>query len=96
MLTIQNGYKLIGEKYGHLEWIMWDVEVSSDVYTFHFKRPNGNSGWVYETIVLKRRMEFNKWGNSYVYYMDGQPYTFEYLSDIQNMKFSLTILLDKK
>ena len=96
MLTIQNGYKLIGEKYGHLEWIMWDVVKGSDVYSFHFKRSNGNSGSIYETIVLKRRMEFNKWGNSYVYYMDGQPYTFEYLSDIQNMKFSLTILLDKK
>ena len=96
MLTIRNGYKLIGEKYGHLEWTMWDVIEGSDVYSFHFKRPNGNSGTVYETIVLKRRMEFNKWGNSYVYYMDGQPYTFEYLLDIQNMKFSLTILLDKK
>ena len=95
MLTIRNQYKLIGEKYGHLEWIMWDVVEGPDVYTFHFKRPNGrNSGW--ETIVLKRNMEFDKLGDSYVYYMDGQPYTFEYLSDIQNMKYSLTILLDKK
>jgi hypothetical protein len=93
MLTIRNQYKLIGEKYGHLEWIMWDVVEGSDVYSFLFKRP---SGTVYETIVLKRRMEFNQLGDSYVYYMDGQPYTFEYLSDIKNMKYSLTILLDKK
>ena len=96
MLTIQNGYKLIGEKYGHLEWIMWDVVEGSDVYSFHFKRSNGNSGWVYEIIVLKRNMEFNRLGDSYVYYMDCSPYTFEYLSDIENMKYSLTILLDKK
>ena len=96
MLTIQNGYKLIGEKYGHLEWIMWDVVEASDVYSFHFKRPNGNSGWLHEIIVLKRNMEFNRLGDSYVYYMDCSPYTFEYLSDIENMKYSLTILLDKK